>query len=253
MLKAILYDKDGTLMRFDEFWVPVARNAIKQIIKKAISVADSGLCANGDFYEKVSPLLFKIERKIGIYGNVSLPDGILCRGTYASFAEAITNELKEFGVGFVVSERDVREAIAENMGFGKILPTSENLRESLLKAKKHAALYVVTTDDPSITKICLDKLNVSDLFDGIFCDDGIIPYKPDPYSANLIINEHKAEKGEVYMIGDTITDEAFAKNAGINFVYVGNDERFSKRVVFKADSAGCATDLILKIESAKRD
>ena len=30
MVKAIIYDKDGTLMRFDAFWIPVAQAAINQ-------------------------------------------------------------------------------------------------------------------------------------------------------------------------------------------------------------------------------
>lgn len=34
MIKAIIYDKDGTLMRFDDFWIPVAQEAIKEIVKK---------------------------------------------------------------------------------------------------------------------------------------------------------------------------------------------------------------------------
>lgn len=34
MLKAILYDKDGTLMRFDAFWIPVAKAAIKSVTDK---------------------------------------------------------------------------------------------------------------------------------------------------------------------------------------------------------------------------
>lgn len=34
MVKAIIYDKDGTFMRFDAFRIPVAQAAIKSIIEK---------------------------------------------------------------------------------------------------------------------------------------------------------------------------------------------------------------------------
>ena len=32
--QAIIFDKDGTLLDFDKFWVPVTKTAINEILKK---------------------------------------------------------------------------------------------------------------------------------------------------------------------------------------------------------------------------
>ena len=31
-IKAIVFDKDGTLMKFEDFWIPVAEHAVELII-----------------------------------------------------------------------------------------------------------------------------------------------------------------------------------------------------------------------------
>lgn len=45
-----------------------------------------------------------------------------------------------------------------------------------------------------------------------------IPYKPDPYSANEIINMMGFDKSEILYVGDSDNDIATAKNAGIKSV-----------------------------------
>ena len=57
MLKAILYDKDGTLMRFDAFWIPVAKAAIKSITDTVAPTPDADKIAD------------EIGRKIVIWSN----------------------------------------------------------------------------------------------------------------------------------------------------------------------------------------
>ena len=33
--KAIIFDKDGTLIDFHDFWIPVTRHALKEILREA--------------------------------------------------------------------------------------------------------------------------------------------------------------------------------------------------------------------------
>ncbi len=238
MIKAIIYDKDGTLMRFDDFWVPVAKEAIKEIVKRHTNVPS----------ETVLKISAEIGENIGIFNDTVDPKGILCGGTYAQFAEAVTETLNKFGFDVCVDRREVEQAVSDNTDKGVILPACENLRAKLEKAREQAALFVATTDDRSITEFCLEKLGISDLFDGIYCDDNGIPHKPDPFAANEIAKKLNAAKNEIFMIGDTNTDKRFADNAGIGFVFVGSDPLLKEKSKFGAEDAGEATDLILSLD-----
>lgn len=243
MIKAIIYDKDGTLMRFDDFWVPVAREAIKSIVRKITG-------ANLDSVLKISA---KIEETIGVFGNTADPKGILCGGTYSQFASVVTEVLGKFGFNAVVDRSEVEGAISDNTSKGEILPTCENLRAELEKAREKAALFVATTDDRLITEYCLEKLGISDLFDGIYCDDNGIPHKPDPFAANEIAEKFGAEKGEIFMIGDTNTDRKFAENAGVGFVFVGSDPLLKEKCALCAKDVGEATELVLSLGNVKSE
>lgn len=73
MVKAIIYDKDGTLMRFDAFRIPVAQAAIKSIIEKYSGTND----------ETALKIAGETEIETGILNGVIDPNGVLCGGTAA--------------------------------------------------------------------------------------------------------------------------------------------------------------------------
>ena len=193
MAKAIIYDKDGTLMDFDAFWVPVVRAAIEKIVKRATG-ADVSAAAR---------ISAKTEREIGISGGSTDPKGILCGGTYSQFAATLTKNLNEGGFPLRIDRQEVEK--------------------------------------------CLEKLGIADLFEKIYCDDGITPHKPDPFAAEEIAGTLKADKQDIFMIGDTATDKKFADGAGIRFAYVGKDPDIGEKSAYKAINAGKATELILDL------
>ena len=121
------------------------------------------------------------------------------------------------------------------------------MRAKLEKARQKARLFVVTTDNRQVTEYCLKKLGIYDLFDGVYCDDGINPHKPDPFAAGEIAKRLNADKSEIFMVGDTATDKNFAYDAGATFVFVGKDRTIAEKSTYRADNAGLATDLILSL------
>lgn len=241
MAKVIIYDKDGTLMKFDPFWVPVARHALNKIFSAVVKDVD---------------LSEKLTEKVGLLAGVkdgkTNPDGILCSGTYSQLAKIVTGVLNSAGFEKIVTKSEVEEAMSDAVKYGETLPCRENLREKLLEARKVAKLFVVTTDDPVITKICLEKLNVADLFEKIYCDDGKFPHKPNPAAAYEVAGLTGADKSEIYMVGDTATDCSFAINAGINFISVGSCETIRGAALYNAVDAVDATDYILSQGEKKR-
>ena len=214
-IKAILFDKDGTLMEHDIFWIDVSVCAAKKLL--------SGL---GREDIPVSEIL----EAIGVHGDTADKNGLLCKGTYAQIGEAVHGVLTNHGVRISAEEatRLTLKAYENSAGEGKVVPICENLRGVLESLKNLGIkLAVVTVDTPSITHRCLEKLGIDDLFVKIYADDGILAPKPDPACARDFSARFGIPPENMLMVGDTMTDINFAKNAGIFSAAVGGDEEVS--------------------------
>ncbi len=205
----IIFDKDGTLMEYDAFWIDVTIAALKDTLKT---------------FDKSEDTLTEILKVFKIENGKTDIDSIVSKGTYAQMANIIYEILKKSGGDF--SEKEVFDvmmrAFHENADAGKILPTCDNIREVLLKLKNAGKrLLVITTDDFNMTVKCLKELNILDLFDKIFSDDGKTQLKPDPACLINYCKEENIPIEDALMVGDTMTDMNFAKNAGICSIGVG--------------------------------
>ena len=214
--KAIIFDKDGTLLDFDSYWVTVSRVALADILAKTDAVDVT-----------VDDLLLAI----GVHDGVTDIDGILCWGTYAGIAEVLHQTLVAHGCTMPLDRftEIALDAYHRYVGDGIMRPTCDNLREALSALKERGFLLaVVTTDDPYTTDQCLLGLGVRDLFDCLCTDDGICPPKPDPRAVHDLCKKYGLSLDEIVMVGDTLTDMRFAKNAGIRAIGVAKNEKNRK-------------------------
>lgn len=223
-VRAIIFDKDGTLIKFDSFWVEVSHCAIRDILRQL----------NRDDIP-----MSRLLEALGISGDTADIDGLLCKGTYEQIASAIGEILREFGVD--ISDTDIVKmtvsAYNDNAGSGKIEPACKNIRAVLEKLKNgDRKLAVVTTDDAQITHKCLEKLGIEDLFEKIYTDDGINPIKPNPGCALEFLSELGIPSEKAVMVGDTMTDIHFARNAGISVIGVGETANSRERLMPYADA-----------------
>ena len=209
---AIIFDKDGTLLDFDAFWVPMSTAALKEVLTKLQQSED---------------LLDEIMETLKIHNGTTSITSVLCHGTFGDLAQIMHPILEQHGVSvpYADLEKLVTDAFNRNRNQGEIKPTCPNLREVLSTLKEHhIKLAVVTSDDTVGAAFCLKQLGIDDLFDKIYADGGPLPPKPCPDCALDFCKFAHTAKEDVLMVGDTLADTAFAHNAGIQMVGVAKTE-----------------------------
>lgn len=211
-IKAIIFDKDGTLLDFDAFWVTVCVKAIEDVLMQ---------------FGKQDVPVEKILAALGVHKGVTDINGVLCKGTYQQIGQIVYDFLRSYGCSTSCEAvtTAVTDAFNKNADAGEIKPTCPNLAQVLTVLKKrNIRLAVVTTDNEEITEKCLKALGIYGLFDRIYTDDGETPTKPDPYCALDFLKLTGLEKDNLLMVGDTMTDMVFAKNAGISAVGIAKSD-----------------------------
>lgn len=205
-MKAVIFDKDGTLMAFDPFWAVVADKALSSL------AARFGILG----------YTCEMKRAVGLRNGKTETDSVLCAGTYSDIATVINGALKSCGVSVSTTGKEVAEVFTEHMRDGRVQPVCEDLPKLMTRFRKRGnLLFLVTTDNAAITRRCLKILGISDQFEKIYTDDGTMANKPDPSVIYEIERVYDLRSKDLCMVGDTVTDMRFAKNGGITAICVG--------------------------------
>lgn len=224
-----MFDKDGTLIDFDAFWISLSVTALTHMLEQL-----NQDCA----------LVEELLENFGVHNGTADTNGVLCKGTYRQMAEIAHSVLMRQGCELSVAEVEkiLLDAYNKNFHAGDVKPTCPNLREVLTALKRQGRkLAVVTTDNREITLFCLERLGIADLFDKIYTDDGVMPTKPNPASASDFCRSAGLNREHVVMVGDTMTDAVFARNAGIRMVGLAKTE--AHKQLFGAEAAVIIRDM----------
>ena len=198
MIKGILFDKDGTILDFYKMWFQLSADAIRD-------VAVLYNCT-----EKLNEML----ASVGIHGTILEPGSVLACGTYPQIAQSIYK--------IMFPEKDMPESfLNELMQVTKKyvlqsdpIPTCDLRKTFDLLHKMGLKLGLATADETENALYCLRKLNIIDAFDYLGTDDGKIAPKPAPDLLIRFAEIFKLQPHEIAMVGDTVSDMRFAKNAG---------------------------------------
>ena len=198
-VKAILFDKDGTLTNIDNMWVEptemVIRNILKQHIKQDLPIT----------IEQMLELL-------GIVQGEIVPNSVIASGT-------VEDILDEIGKYFPIDKKALYDVVLEDFRQyllahpDMIIPIGDVA--FLISELKHKGIKVgvVTNDSYIPTKTIFEILKVWHLFDFVATPD---EYPAKPAADSLIgASEHLAVPlHEIFYVGDSYLDMAYAKHCG---------------------------------------
>lgn len=197
-LKALLFDKDGTLFDFSASWDAWALDAI------------SGL-AQGD-PDKITALAdaadYDLERR------KFRPTSPIIAGTAIEAAEVIASALPDMRLDEVdayLSEKALEVQLSE------VLP----LRDYFLALKsKGIAVGVMTNDSEAAARSHLSRANALDVLDVVLGYDSGFGGKPSPKPLLAFSSQMGIDPSLVAMVGDSTHDLVAGKNAGMKTIGV---------------------------------
>jgi len=210
--KVIIFDKDGTPLDLDAFWIPVTTGCTEANLRKLG-------CTHVPVEEVMAAL--------GYDGSVVSIEGAMCCGTYGDIAEKTNEVLARYGAACDLELLTAMTAKGHHdcIGAGRIVPNCENIAGVMERLKKQGIiLAVVTADGREMTEDCLNRLGIASCFTDIFTDDGTHPNKPDPYCIFALKEKYGLTSEEIIMVGDTIKDMQFARNGGIRAIGLAKSE-----------------------------
>ena len=198
-VKAILFDKDGTLTNIDNMWVEPTEMVIRNILKQHI--------------KQDSPIT--IEQMLELLGIVQgeiVPNSVIASGT-------VEDMLDEIGKYFPIDKKALYDVVLEDFRHyllahpDMIIPIGNVV--FLISELKHKGIKVgvVTNDSYIPTKTIFEILKVWHLFDFVATPD---EYPAKPAADSLIgASEHLAVPlHEIFYVGDSYLDMAYAKHCG---------------------------------------
>ena len=198
-VKAILFDKDGTLTNIDNMWVEPTEMVIRNILKQHI--------------KEDSPIT--IEQMLELLGIVQgeiVPNSVIASGT-------VEDMLDEIGKYFPIDKKALYDVVLEDFRQyllahpDMIIPIGDVA--FLISELKHKGIKVgvVTNDSYIPTKTIFEILMIWHLFDFVATPD---EYPAKPASDSLIgASQHLAVPlHEIFYVGDSYLDMDYAKHCG---------------------------------------
>lgn len=236
MIKAIIFDKDGTILDLGNTWEKPSIDVLRQLISlSSLSPQESEA----------------FERSVGIEGDTMLPNTLFSAGSISEQAAKL--------VQIVPLSIEEIEAHLENYFYQYITESDVELQvigniESILKQlKSDYLLGVVTNDNQRLTEATLSKVGLIDYFDWLASADQFKP-KPDPIALHDLAERHGLKLDEMIYIGDSSVDMVYGKHtfASIGIALEPSHREFLKKADYIIESFEELPPLIEKLNQLKR-
>lgn len=205
-IKGIIFDKDGTLIEFQSFWLPVTYRVISRLCRR---------------YQMNTFVQQECLVALGIYGDEQVdPEGQIAIGTYETISKALQKVFSCNGkkVNMDSFQSEVTQLFEDEADKQPYVFTT-NLKELYgYLQSKNICVAIATTDSMVVTQKCLKESGME--IEILSTCDGSIPKKPDVKLIDYCASVWNTTCENVLMIGDTPNDLRFAKSAGAKTIGV---------------------------------
>jgi len=196
-IKAVLFDKDGTLLDFEKTWRPLL---------------DSFLTLSAEKFGLTGAQQADVLERLGVEGKGFTSDSVFVKDNLDGILEAVE------GAPTLSSEQTsglmsvIKSSISQRAGT-LIKPHLFDGAIKTLSALKDQGyiLGLVSSDRVEIVNDHVKKTGLDKIFDFIAADDGENPIKPHPHILENFCQTWNIAPHQVAMVGDSIIDMRFAK------------------------------------------
>lgn len=217
MIKAIIFDKDGTLLELGALWNQPTIAAVKDLMEYShLSTSKQTLYL----------------KEIGIDGDKLKSNSLFTAGSVKEQAEELsrvvtlsTEKIYHFLETFYL------ESLKQLDMHQFVIP---HAKEVLIHLKKqNYFLGLITNDQRLLTEWMLKACDLYDMFDFIGCADDYVP-KPHPMALEAMAKELNLSLDEMVYVGDSSVDMEYAKhvNAGIGVSFTPENELHVKEATY---------------------
>lgn len=192
MIKAILFDKDGTLLKFSDIWVD---SIVKFLNEKNLS-------------EDKKKKLFK---KIGVKENNEVEENSILSSETVKDLALIFSEFLDGKIDEIYREIDdfLLEFLKENKE--EIVETCD-LKNLFIDLKSRGIIIgLFTSDNFRNAKFSMEYLNLDDFIDFYAAAD-LYEKKPNTESLEIFKEKYSIKDEEIIIVGDSKVDMIFGKD-----------------------------------------
>ena len=192
MIKAILFDKDGTLLKFSDIWVD---SIVKFLNEKNLS-------------EDKKKKLFK---KIGVKENNEVEENSILSSETVKDLALIFSEFLDGEIDEIYREIDdfLLEFLKENKE--EIVETCD-LKNLFIDLKSRGIIIgLFTSDNFRNAKFSMEYLNLDDFIDFYAAAD-LYEKKPNTESLEIFKDKYSLKDEEIIIVGDSKVDMIFGKD-----------------------------------------
>lgn len=204
MIKAIIFDKDGTLLDAGIAWdEPSIRLTDQLLAESQLSEEDSQ----------------KIRQHAGIINGRVCPNTLFSAGSLREQADFFASVLKlDAGRLEERIEHHFLQAIRENPQALQVIP---GVREALDALSKKYVLAMVTNDHRSLTELCLEVTGLKDYFEFVGCADEF-GEKPQPRALEALQEDTGILLKQMVYVGDSTVDMVYGGHTAASIGYAPN-------------------------------
>ena len=217
MIKGILFDKDGTLLKFDTLWIEATRQVLPRFLEACHVQCNKNR-------------LQRLLEVLGILGNQITGKSALAWMSYWEIAEVLVRELEKEEIavptdaGMLLEQFYKEEVMTKN---AKIEPVTELIPFFEWLKNQGIIVGIATADTKDVTMHCLKMLGIDSYFSYIGTSGKEIRPKPYTDLFDVFCRQYHLSGDETAIVGDTPADMQFARNCGA--VAVGVLSGSSKR------------------------